>query len=200
MARRRTKRKYTITDAVRNKKPKVAFTGYSYVGGLKVPSIIVNKLKKAASDPEKLAKAKESFIKNVLKYNEDKMSGNPRKVIEDALTSTKETPTLTEQLDYLSQQSRKISFWNEEGEERSYRSSLMTAMEKMRKQEKSALLGKFGSTIDLEEWSYSEQDQAMIYVKGGKTFKLGFDSEFDGNYESNVLNITSTDLPGGIYV
>ena len=200
MGRRRTKRKYTITEAVRNRKPKVAFTGYSYVGGLKVPSIILNKLKKASSDPEKLKKAKESFIKNVLKYNEDKMSGNPRKVIEDALTSTKETPTLTEQLDYLSQQSRKISFWNEDGEERSYRSSLMSAMEKMRKQELSALLGKFGSTIDLEEWSYSEQDQAMIYVKGGKTFKLGFDSEFDGNYESNVLNITSTDLPGGIYV
>ena len=48
MGRRRTKRKYTITEAVRNRKPKVAFTGYSYVGGLKVPSIIVNKTKKGS--------------------------------------------------------------------------------------------------------------------------------------------------------
>ena len=43
---RRTKRKYTITQAVKDKKPKVAFTGYSNLGGLKIPSVVLNKFKK----------------------------------------------------------------------------------------------------------------------------------------------------------
>ena len=195
MARKRTKRNYTISDLVRNKKPKVAFTGYSYLGGLKIPSVILNKFKKG-----KLSE--DAFVRNVTKYNADKMSGEPESVIRSALKVTDSRVDLKDRLAYLEEQSRRITFWSESEnrEERSYRSSLMSAMAKMRKQERNALLGKFGSTIDLEEWSYSEQDQAMIYVKGGKTFKLGFDREFDGNYESNVLNITSTDLPGGIYV
>ena len=194
MARRRTKRKYTITEAVKNKRPKVAFTGYSYLGGLKVPSVVLNKFKKG-----KLSE--DSFVRNVLKYNGDKMSGDPEVLIRTTLKGNSEVTSLQDKLDYLAEQSRRISFWNENEnrEERSYRASLMSAMAKMRKQEMSALLGEFGSTIDLEEWSYSEQDQAMVYVKGGKTFKLGFDSDFNGNYESNVLTLTSKDLPGGIH-
>lgn len=194
MARRRTKRRYTITEAVRNKKPKVAFTGYSYLGGLKVPSVVLNKFKKG-----KLSE--DSFVRNVLKYNGDKMSGDPEVLIRTTLKGTDEVTSLQDKLNYLAEQSRRMSFWNENEnrEERSYRASLMSAMAKMRKQEMSALLGEFGSTIDLEEWSYSEQDQGMVYVKGDKTFVLGFDSDFNGNYESNVLKITSKDLPGGIY-
>ena len=46
---RRTKRKYTITQAVKDKKPKVAFTGYSNLGGLKVPSVVLNKFKKGSA-------------------------------------------------------------------------------------------------------------------------------------------------------
>ena len=191
---RRVKRKYTISELVKNKKPKVAFTGYSYLGGLKIPSIILNKFKKG-----KLSE--DAFVKSVTKYNADKMSGEPEKVIRSALLKTDTRVALEDRLGYLEEQSRRMSFWNENEnrEERSYRASLMSAMTKMRKQEMNALLGEFGSTIDLEEWSYSEQDQAMVYVKGGKTFKLGFDSDFNGNYESNVLTLTSKDLPGGIY-
>lgn len=191
---RRIKRKYTISELVKNKKPKVAFTGYSYLGGLKIPSIILNKFKKG-----KLSE--DAFVKSVTKYNADKMSGEPEKVIRSALLKTDTRVALEDRLGYLEEQSRRMSFWNENEnrEERSYRASLMSAMTKMRKQEMNALLGEFGSTIDLEEWSYSEQDQGMVYVKGDQMFVLGFNSQFDGNYESNVLTLTSKNLPGGIH-
>lgn len=191
---RRTKRKYTITDAVKQKKPKIAFNGYSYLGGLKVPSVVLNKFKKG-----KLSE--DSFVKNVMKYNSDKMSGEPEKVIRSALKVTNERTSLADRLGYLEEQSRRMTFWNENQnrEERSYRSSLMSAMSKMRKQELKDIYSQLGSNIDLEEWSYSEQEQGMVYVKGGKMYVLGFSTDFDGDYESNVLTLTPKDLPGGIH-
>lgn len=190
---RRTKRKYTITEKVKNKKPKVAFTGYSNLGGLKVPSVVLNKFKKGKI-------SEESFIKNVLKYNADKMSGEPEKVVKSALLVTADRTNLVDRLNYLEEQSRRLSFWNqnENREERSYRASLMSAMNRMNKQELRAIYEDVGSTIDLDTWSYSEQYQGMINIINGQVFVLGFDSEFDGDYESNVLKLEKKDLPGGL--
>ena len=100
---RRTKRKYTITEKVKNKKPKVAFTGYSNLGGLKVPSVVLNKFKKG-----KLSE--ESFIKNVVKYNASKMSGEPEQVVRSALLKTADRESLVDRLAYLEEQSRRLSF------------------------------------------------------------------------------------------
>ena len=186
---RRTKRKYTITQAVKDKKPKVAFTGYSNLGGLKVPSIVLNKFKKG-----KLSE--ESFIKNVVKYNADKMSGEPEQVVRSALLVTADRVNLVDRLDYLEEQSRRLSFWNknENREERSYRASLMSAMNRMNKQDLRNIYEDVGSTIDLDTWTYSEQFQGMIKVVDpsnmDEVFVLSFDREFtNGNYESNVLNL-----------
>ena len=194
MARKRTKRNYTISDLVRNKKPKVAFTGYSYLGGLKIPSVILNKFKKG-----KLSE--DAFVRNVTKYNADKMSGEPERVIRSALLRTDDRVALEDRLGYLEEQSRRMSFWNENEnrEERSYRSSLMSAMNKMNKAELRDIQAAFGSTIDLDSWRYSEEEQGMVAVKGNQMFVLGFNTQFDGNYESNVLTLTPKNLPGGIH-
>lgn len=195
---RRTKRKYTITDKVKNNKPKIAFTGYSNLGGLKIPSVVLNKFKKG-----KLSE--ESFIKNVLKYNADKMSGEPEKVVKSALLVTADRTNLVDRLNYLEEQSRRLSFWsqNENREERSYRASLMSAMNKMNKQELRDIYEKLHSTVDLDKWTYSEQFQGMIkMIDADNVWVLGFDSEFDGDYESNVLKLekksVKRDLPGGL--
>lgn len=197
---RRTKRKYTISEAVKNRKPKVAFTGYSYIGGLKVSSIVYNKYRKGTI-------SEESLIKNIVKHNGDKMNydrnqGGPDLVIRSALKVTDSRQSMTDRLAYLEEQSRRLTFWNENEnrEERSYRASLMSAMSKMRKQDLQEKLSEFGSTIDLENWTYSESEQGMVYFKEGQMYVLGFDSEFDGNYESNVLSLKKRDLPGGIRV
>ena len=186
---RRTKRKYTITQAVKDKKPKVAFTGYSNLGGLKVPSIVLNKFKKG-----KLSE--ESFIKNVVKYNADKMSGEPEQVVRSALLVTADRVNLVDRLNYLEEQSRRLSFWNknENREERSYKASLMSAMNRMNKQDLRNIYEDVGSTIDLDTWTYSEQFQGMIKLVDpsnlNEVFVLSFDREFtNGNYESNVLNL-----------
>ena len=144
---RREKRKYTISEAVKNKKPKVAFTGYSYLGGLKIPSIIFNKYKKGTL-------SEDSFVKSVMKYNADKMSGDPELVIRSALKVTDSRVDLKDRLAYLEEQSRRISFWSESEnrEERSYRSSLMSAMSKMNKTKLyNDIYSKLGSAIDLEQ-------------------------------------------------
>ena len=191
---RRVKRKYTISELVKNKKPKVAFTGYSYLGGLKIPSIILNKFKKG-----KLSE--DAFVKSVTKYNADKMSGEPEKVIRSALLKTDTRVALEDRLGYLEEQSRRMSFWNENEnrEERSYRSSLMSAMNKMRKQDLRSLEEQFGSKFDLDSWVYSEEEQGMVAIRDNQMYVLGFSSEFDGNYESNVLTLTPKNLPGGIH-
>ena len=199
---RRTKRKYTITQAVKDKKPKVAFTGYSNLGGLKIPSVVLNKFKKG-----KLSE--ESFIKNVVKYNADKMSGEPEKVIRSALLVTADRVSLVDRLDYLEEQSRRLSFWNinENRQERSYRASLMSAMNKMNKKDLRSIYEDVGSTIDLDTWTYSDQFQGMIKFVNPSNFEdvfvLSFDSEFNGNYSSNVLTLRteklkSEDQPGGL--
>ena len=198
---RRTKRKYTITQAVKDKKPKVAFTGYSNLGGLKVPSVVLNKFKKG-----KLSE--ESFIKNVVKYNADKMSGEPEQVVRSALLVTADRVSLEDRLDYLEEQSRRLSFWNknENREERSYRASLMSAMNRMNKKDLRNIYEDVGSTIDLDTWTYSEQFQGMIKAVDisnlDEVFVLSFDSEFNGDYESNVLTLRKEkikrDLPGGL--
>ena len=194
---RRIKRKYTISEKVKNNKPKVAFTGYSNLGGLKVPSVVLNKFKKG-----KLSE--EAFIKNVMKYNASKMSGEPEKVIKSALLVTADRQSLVDRLDYLEEQSRRLSFWNqnENREERSYRASLMSAMNKMNRKELRTMYEDVGSDIDLDTWTYSETYQGMIKMIDAETlFVLGFDSEFDGDYESNVLNLRREklkDLPGGL--
>ena len=197
---RRTKRKYTISQAVKDKKPKVAFTGYSNLGGLKVPSIVLNKFKKG-----KLSE--ESFIKNVVKYNADKMSGEPEKVVRSALLVTADRVSLVDRLDYLEEQSRRLSFWNknENREERSYRASLMSAMNKMNKKDLRSIYEDVGSTIDLDTWTYSEKFQGMIKVVDPSNledvFVLSFDREFNGDYESNVLTLRREklkDLSGGL--
>ena len=192
---RREKRKYTISEAVKNRKPKVAFTGYSYLGGLKIPSIIFNKYKKGTL-------SEDSFVKSVMKYNADKMSGDPEKVIRSALKVTDSRVDLKDRLAYLEEQSRRITFWSESEnrEERSYRSSLMSAMSKMNKTKLyDDIYSKLGSAIDLEQWTYSEAEQAMVFIQGDTMYMLGFDTEFDGNYESNVLAVNSRKLPGGIH-
>ena len=196
---RRTKRKYTITQAVKDKKPKVAFTGYSNIGGLKVPSVVLNKFKKG-----KLSE--ESFIKNVVKYNADKMSGEPEQVVRSALLVTADRVSLADRLKYLEEQSRRLSFWNknENREERSYRASLMSAMSRMNKQDLRDIYEDVGSTIDLDTWTYSEEFQGMIKLVNPSNledvFVLSFDSEFHGDYSSNVLTLRREklkNLPGG---
>ena len=196
---RRTKRKYTITEKVKNKKPKVAFTGYSNLGGLKVPSVVLNKFKKG-----KLSE--ESFIKNVVKYNASKMSGEPEQVVRSALLVTADRQSLVDRLDYLEEQSRRLSFWNksENREELSYKASLMSVMNKMNKQELKKMYEDLGSEIDFDKWTYSDIYQGMIkMIDTDNIWVLGFDSEFDGDYESNVLNLRKEtlkkkDLPGGL--
>lgn len=199
---RRTKRKYTITQAVKDKKPKVAFTGYSNLGGLKVPSIVLNKFKKG-----KLSE--ESFIKNIVKYNADKMSGEPEQVVKSALLVTADRVSLVDRLDYLEEQSRRLSFWNvnENREERSYKASLMSAMNRMNKKDLRSIYEEVGSTIDLDTWTYSEEFQGMIKLVNPSNledvFVLSFDSDFHGDYESNVLTLRREklkirNLPGGL--
>lgn len=199
---RRTKRKYTISQSVKDKKPKVAFTGYSNLGGLKIPSIVLNKFKKG-----KLSE--ESFIKNVVKYNADKMSGEPEQVVRSALLVTGDRVSLVDRLNYLEEQSRRLSFWNknENREERSYRASLMSAMNRMNKKDLRNIYEDVGSTIDLDTWTYSEEFQGMIKLVNPSNiedvFVLSFDSDFHGDYESNVLTLRreklkTRDLPGGL--
>jgi len=199
---RRTKRKYTITQAVKDKKPKIAFTGYSNLGGLKIPSIVLNKFKKG-----KLSE--ESFIKNVVKYNADKMSGEPEEVVRSALLVTADRVNLGDRLRYLEEQSRRLSFWNvnENREERSYKASLMSAMNRMNKQDLRSIYEDVGSTIDLDTWTYSKEFQGMIKLVDPSNvedvFVLSFDSDFHGDYESNVLTLRREklkikNLPGGL--
>ena len=182
---RRIKRKYTITDKVKAKKPKIAFTGYSNLGGLKVPSVVLNKFKK-----EKISQ--ESFIKSVVKYNASKMSGEPEQVIRSALMQTADRINLSDRLSYLEEQSRRLSFWsdNENRQERAYRASLMSAMNKMNKQDLMEIYETIGSTIDLDTWTYSDLYKGMIKEINGQTYILGFNSEWDGRYESKVLTIS----------
>ena len=69
----------------------------------------------------------------------------------------------------------------------------MSAMNRMNKKDLRNIYEDIGSTIDLDTWTYSEEFQGMIKLVNPSNledvFVLSFDSEFHGDYSSNVLTL-----------